>query len=39
MPFLPPNVSEEMLKADFWIEKLTDVDRVLATAAEIELLR
>jgi len=38
MPFLPPNVSEEMLKADFWIEKLTDVDRVLATAAEIEFI-
>ena len=38
MSFLPPNVSEEMLEADFWLEKLADGDRVLANADEINYI-
>lgn len=38
MPFLPPNVSEEMLRADFWIEKMEDPAGVLVTRDEIELM-
>ena len=38
MSFLPPNVSKEMLNADFWLEKLVDGDRLLATAEEIKYI-
>ncbi len=31
-----PNVTEEMLNADFWVSKLDDADKVIMTADEIE---
>jgi len=38
MPFLPPDVSEEMLEADFWIRKMEDPDRLLASNTEITFM-
>ncbi|MFW5993603.1 MAG: SH3 domain-containing protein [Halanaerobiaceae bacterium] len=38
MPFLPPNVSEQMVQADFWLEQMEDPDRLLASNTEISFM-
>ncbi|MGM0414218.1 MAG: SH3 domain-containing protein [Bacillota bacterium] len=38
MPILPPNVKKEMLRADFWLERLADKDKILATTEEIKYI-